>query len=148
MALELASSIAGLIRLTGLFVQSASTLYTFCHAIPRVGAEVESVIEEVQRLENVLKSLRYIAEQSKSSTFSAKASEVGELLDKEILQCHKTIEVGLAAMRELQEQCGHKSTNIIKKLKAAADADRFEKIKASMASHKVQLVLLMELLGL
>ncbi|PMD34575.1 hypothetical protein L207DRAFT_533896 [Hyaloscypha variabilis F] len=84
-ALELASSIAGLIGLAGLFVQSASTLYTFCLAIPRVGAEVESVIEEVQRLENVLKSLGYVAEQSKSSAFSAKASEVGELLDKETL---------------------------------------------------------------
>ena len=148
MALELASSIAGLIGLAGLFVQSASTLYTFCRAIPRVGAEVESVIEEVQRLENVLKSLGYIAEQSKSSAFSAKASEVGELLDKEILRCHKTIEVALAAMRELQEQCGNKSTNVIKKLKAAADADRFEKIKTRMASHRGQLVLLMELLGL
>ncbi len=89
MALELASSIAGLIGLAGLFVQSASRLYIFCRAFPRVGAEVESVIAEVQRLENVLKSLGYIAEQSKSSAFSAKASEVGELLDKETLQCQK-----------------------------------------------------------
>ncbi|PMD34574.1 hypothetical protein L207DRAFT_122188 [Hyaloscypha variabilis F] len=51
-------------------------------------------------------------------------------------------------MRELQEQCGNKSSNVIKKLKAAADADRFEKIRTKMASHRGQLVLLMELLGL
>jgi hypothetical protein len=59
----------------------------------------------------------------------------------------KLIEVGLAAMQELQEQHGNKTSYAVKRLGAAADADRFEKIRTRMALHRGQLLLLMELLG-
>jgi hypothetical protein len=144
MALELASSIAGLVGLAGLFVQSASSLYIFCRNVPKVAAEIKSVIEEIQRLDDLLKLLENVAGQS----FSSDASTAIKLLENEIAQCTADLQVWLVTMRELEDKDTNKMGNFVKKLKSAADNGRFDHIRLRLSSYREQFAALIGLLGM
>lgn len=148
MALELAASIAGLVGLAGLFVQSASTLYTYCHNVPRVGTEVEAVIREIQRLQDTLKPLELVAEPETASIFSTKAVAIIRNLKEEIEQCTADIQTWLQIMRSLKKEDGKPMKNLITRLKSAADKSRFSQMRQQISSHRSQLVVLIDLLEL
>jgi hypothetical protein len=144
MALELASSLAGLVGLAGLFVQSASSLYIFCRNVPKVDVEVKSVIEEIQRLEDLLKLLENVIGQN----FSSDASRAIKLLEKEIAQCTADLQVWLVTMKELEGKHGKKMGNFVKTLKSAADNGRFDHIRLRLSSYREQFAALIGLLGM
>jgi len=60
-------------------------LYTFCHNIPKFAAEVKALIEDINRLENLVKSVENIAEQN----FSSDPSTTIWSLEKDIPAMHR-----------------------------------------------------------
>jgi hypothetical protein len=144
MTLEVAASVAGLIGLVGLFVQSATTLYTFCHNIPRVAAEVGGLVQEVERLNNVLSLLHPMILNATSHSLSPR---VVKQLEEEIGTCTENLATWLGSMKGVEEAEKISIRSCIKKLKLAADSNRFSDMRIRLSSHRGQLGILLELLG-
>jgi hypothetical protein len=145
--MDLASSIAGLLGLAGLAVQSASTLYTFCHKMPRVAGDVEAIIGEVRRVSQTLETMKHVVIHRAVQNLSPRTSVVVAKLREEIKLCTADLEAWNSSMTALQMRDGKWIENMTKKLKLVADSGRFLEIKVNLSSHRNQLVLLMELLN-
>lgn len=144
--MDLASSLAGLLGLTGLAIQSASTLYTLCRKIPRVAGEVEAIISEVRGLSETLGSIQQVASHRTAQKASARTSGVVAKLGEEIVRCTKDLEAWTSCMTALKMEDGKSAKNMVKKLKLAADTGRFSETRLKISSHRDQLGLLIELL--
>ena len=144
--MDLASSVAGLIGLAGLAVNSASTLYTFCRKLPRVAGEVEAVLDEVRRLSQTLGSIQQVVGDRGTQTASARTPGVVVKLQEEITRCTADLETWTSSMAALEMDDGKWAKNSVKKLKLAADAGRFSETRLKISSHRNQLALLVELL--
>lgn len=144
--MDLASSVAGLIGLAGLAVQSASALYTFCRKIPRVAGEVEAIISEVRRLSQTLEAVKQVASDRTSHKFSSRTSRVIAELGEEIAQCTRDLDAWNTSMVALKMRDGKWARDAMKKLKLAADAGRFSESRLKISAHRDQLALLIELL--
>jgi hypothetical protein len=144
--MDLASSVAGLLGLAGLAVQSASTLYTFCRKIPQVAGEVQAIINEVGRLSETIKSIQQVVSDRTTQKSSPRTFGVIAKLQDEITRCMAGLEVWTASMAALEMENGKRAKNMIKKLKLAADVGRFSDMRLKISSHREQLALLVELL--
>jgi hypothetical protein len=145
--MDLASSIAGLIGLAGLAVQSASTLYTFCHKMPQVAGDVEAIIVEVRRVSQTLEMMKHVVIHRAVQNLSPRTSVIVAKLREEIKQCTADLEAWNSSMTALKMRDGKWIENMTKKLKLVADTGRFLETKVNISSHRNQLVLLMELLN-
>jgi hypothetical protein len=144
--MDLASSVAGLIGLAGLAVNSASTLYTFCRKIPRVAGEVEAILDEIQRLSKTLESIQHVVGDRGTQKASARTSDLVVKLQEEITRCTADLETWTSSMAALEMEDGKWAKNSVKRLKLAADAGRFSETRLKISSHRDQLALLVELL--
>ncbi|KAH8761929.1 hypothetical protein BGZ57DRAFT_931548 [Hyaloscypha finlandica] len=144
--MDLASGAAGLISLAGLAVQSASTLYTFCHKVPRVAGEVEAIISEIRALIQALESIQQIASDREAQKCSARTSGVIAKLQEGVTRCTADLEAWNTGMAALKMEDEKWAKNAVKKLKLAADAGRFSETKLKISTHRGQLGLLLELL--
>jgi len=144
--MDLASSVAGLIGLAGLVVQSASTLYTFCHKIPRVAGEVEAIVNEIGKLNQSLESIRHAIADRATQKLSPRSKEVVTKIREQVKQCTSDLDAWNSSMTALRMNDGKWAGNAIKKLKLAADAGRFLEMRGKISAHRDQLVLLVELL--
>jgi len=149
MAIELASSVAGVIGLAGLTLQSASALYTFCHAIPRVAGELEAIIEEIQKLQNLLKVTRTILDDcaGKGNILSSSPSSLETQLQQEVTACEGRLRAWSCELATLQTKNGQWVANVTKKLKLAADRGRFMDLRSKLSSHREQNGLFLGLLS-
>lgn len=144
--MDVASSVAGLIGLAGLAVQSATSLYTFCRKIPRVASEVEAVIDEVRCLNQTLESIQQLVSDRGMQKASSRTNNVIVKLEEEIIRCTKDLEAWNTCMAALKMEDGKWAKNVVKRLKLAADGGKFSEMRLKIASHREQLVLLVELL--
>ncbi|PMD30860.1 hypothetical protein L207DRAFT_519965 [Hyaloscypha variabilis F] len=144
--MDLASSIAGLVGLAGLAVQSASTLYVFCRKVPRVAAEVEAVIDEVEKLKQTLESIQEMVSDRKILKPSSRTSGVITKLEEELTRCAVDVEAWNTCMAALKIDDGKWAKNALKTLKLAADGGRFSETRLKISSHRGQLTLLVDLL--
>jgi hypothetical protein len=144
--MDLASSVAGLIGLAGLVVNSASTLYTFCRKIPKVAGEVEAILDEVRRLSQTLGSIQQVVGDRGMQKTSARTSGVVVKLQEEITRCTADLETWTSSVAALETEDGKWAKNTVKKLKLAADAGRFSETRLKISTHRDQLALLVELL--
>ena len=142
--MDLASGAAGLISLAGLAVQSASTLYTFCHKVPRVAGEVEAIIREIRTLSQTLESIQQIASDREAQNCSARTSGVIAKLQEGVARCTADLEAWNTDMAALKMEDGKWAKNAVKKLKLAADAGRFSETRLKISAHRDQLGLLLE----
>lgn len=117
--MDLASSVAGLIGLAGLAVQSASTLYTFCHKIPRVAGEVEAIIDETQRLNQTLEAVKQVTSDRSARKLSARTDGIIVKLQQEIGQCTTDLEAWNSSITVLRMKDGKWAGNAVKKLTLA-----------------------------
>jgi signal transduction protein with GAF and PtsI domain len=145
--MDLASSVASLIGLAGLAVQSASTFYTFCHKIPRVAGEVEAIVNEIQRLNQTLESIRHVIDDRTAQKLSPRTNGVIAKLQDQVKQCTTDLEAWNKSVTALKMRDGKWSSNAVKKLKLAADAGRFLEMRGKISAHRDQLTLLVELLN-
>jgi hypothetical protein len=145
--MDLASGAARLISLAGLAVQSASTLYTFCHKLPRVAGEVEAIISEIRALGQTLESIQQITSDREAQKYSARTYELIAKLQERVARCTADLEAWNTGMAALKMEDGKWAKNAGKKLKLAADAGRFLETRSKISSHGDQLVLMMELLA-
>lgn len=108
--MDLASSIAGLIGLAGLAVQSATTLYTFYHKLPRVAGELLSVISEIQRLSQTLQAIQQLISDRVNQILSTRTDGLVSKLREEITQCTAGLKDWQGEMggigNERREACG------------------------------------------
>lgn len=58
MVLEFIASIAGLVSLAGLFVQSTPSLYVPRSGFPKTAGEIDNIVQEIRSLENVSRGNR------------------------------------------------------------------------------------------
>jgi hypothetical protein len=144
--MDLASGAAGLISLAGLAIQSASTLYTFCHKLPRVAGEVEAIISEIRALSQTLESIQQITSDREAQKLSARTSELFAKLQEGVARCTADLEAWNTGMAALKMEDGKWAKNAVKKLKLAADTGRFSETKLKISAHRGQLGLLLELL--
>jgi hypothetical protein len=144
--MDLASSVAGLIGLAGLVVNSASTLYTFCRKIPKVAGEVEAILDEVRRLSQTLGSIQQVVGDRGTQTASARTFGLVVKLQEEITSCTADLKTWKSSMAALEMKDGKWAKNTVKKLKLAADAGRFSETRFQISAHRDQLALLVELL--
>jgi hypothetical protein len=143
--MDLASSLAGLIGLAGLAVQSASTLYSFYRKVPRVAGEVEAIIIEVQRFSQTPESIQHISSDRATQKLSPRTNGIVTKLQDEIAKCTTDLEDWNSSMTALKLSDGRWAGNTLKKLKLAADAGRFSEMRLKIAAHRDQLMLLIEL---
>jgi len=144
--MDLASSVAGLIGLAGLAVNSALTLYTFCRKIPRVAGEVEALLDEVRRLRQTLESIQQVISDRGMQKASARTSGLVVTLQEEITRCTTDLKTWTSSMAALNMKDGKWAKNTLNRLKLAADAGRFSETRLKISSHRDQLALLVELL--
>lgn len=57
-------SIADLVSLVGLFVQSTSSLYVFCSGYPKIAAEIDCIIIDIRSLEGFLRQVESLVKQN------------------------------------------------------------------------------------
>lgn len=124
MALELASSTAGLTGLARLFVQSASSLYAFCRNFPHVAAEVEAVIEEIKILQELLPAIQEVEQNGGTSS---QARSLIAKLTAEIASCSADLTTWSQNMEVLTMRNGEKVRNMVNKLKLAVDKGRLRR---------------------
>lgn len=146
MALEFIASIAGLVSLVGLFVQSTSSLYVFCSAYPKVAAEISHVIEDIQSLEHFLREVESFV-RTNAARISYGSSTVLLELEKKFIEITSHLEEWMAIMKKLQNEKGKNTSNIIKKLKSAADKGKFLDMRIKVSSLRNQLSGLFEILA-
>ena len=145
MALEFIASIAGLVRLVGLFVQSTSSLYVFCSAYPKVAAEISHIIEDIQSLEHFLREVESFV-RTNAARISHGSTVLLEL-EKNSIEITSHLEEWMAMMKKLQSEKGKNTSNIIKKLKSAADKGKFLDMRTKVSSLRNQLSGLFEILA-
>lgn len=145
MVLEFIASIAGLVSLVGLFVQSTSSLYVFCSAYPKVAAEITYVIEDIQSLEHFLREVESLVQTNAARILHG--STVLLELEKKFIEITSHFEDWMAVMKKLQNEKGKNTSNIIKKLKSAADKGKFLDMRTKVSSLRDQLGGLLEILA-
>jgi len=144
--MELASGIAGLLGLAGLAVKSASTLYTFCHKVPRVAGEVGAIKDEIQRLNQSLELARKVVVDRKIQKASPQTHGLIGKLEEEVARCTADLKTWITSMDSMQLEDKKWAKNSFKKLKLAADSRMFAEIRSKISSHTDQMALLLDLL--
>lgn len=132
-----ASSVAGLISLAGLVIQSAISLHQYCHKYKTLSDQIGSLIQDLGLLQDVLQTIGRI----NSDTVIRSSLHPKALLDFEIniITCEKDLNMWLQALLELKQRDGRPLKQIAENLKTAANDGQFSQIRAKIASHRQQL---------
>ena len=128
-----ASSVAGLISLAGLLVQSASFLYRFCSNLRQVAEEVGLLIRTIEDLQALLRHIEEILRHDIVKTLPLLHFSVG--LDQRVQDCEKDLEAWRQAMQDFQIGERRSLKKCIRSLKAAADEGQFQKIRLRLVMH-------------
>ena len=134
-----ASSIAGLVSLAGLVLESAGFLYKFCSTYKKLAGEVKSVIQDVTRLQDLLKHIERV--NSDALVINSQDPRALIELEKDIKACEIDLMMWLQALQELQQSSNTSSKKITMSLKAVANGGKFSEMRAKIASHRQQLEL-------
>lgn len=134
-----ASGIAGLISLAGLVLESVSFLYKYCSRYKKLAEEVESVVQDITRLQGLLQHI----ERTNGDALVVSSQHPKALveLEMEIQTCETDLSTWLQSLQQFQRTNGRSSKKIIENLKAVANEGRFIEMRAKIASHRQQLEL-------
>ena len=134
-----ASSIAGLVSLSGLVLQSASFLYRFCSKYKNLAEEIQSIVQDITRLQSLLQHVERTIKDDLETR--SQSSEALTELQIETKECEMDLSTWLQALQQLHETDQRPSKRIIEKLKAAANEGRFTQMRVKISSHRQQLEL-------
>lgn len=134
-----ASSVAGLISLAALVLQSATLLYTFCSKYKHIAPEVEAVVQDITRLQALLQQVDRII----TDVWVTRSQHPTALLEleMEIRACQNDLDIWLRGLQEFEQSSTNSSKKFLKMLKAAADEGKFSGMRTKIASHRQQLEL-------
>lgn len=137
MSLDPASSIAGIISLAGLLVQSVTFLYRFCSNLKHIADEVESTVHSIERFQSLLQHIEQIL--GDGNIIDLQSPSLLNDLAGTIKVCAKDLEIWLQAMEIFHQVEGRSFKKVVRHLKAAADDGRFPKMRIRLAAHQQQL---------
>lgn len=132
-----AANIAGLAGLAGQTIQSLANLYSFIQSYQNVHPKVMQVVEELQHLESCLRQVQNSASHAKNVLGSPFTALNG--LTSSITECQSLLGEIEALIDPLKAES---TSNVIKRLKAAADKDYFPTIHHRLSRHRQQLTVL------
>ena len=139
MSLDPASSVAGLIGVAGLFIQTASYLYKFCSHLKQVKDEVESIVKEMEELRTILPHIGSIIDDE--STRACQSEDLIHELGKGISACKCDLQLWIESMQKLQSQDGKTWKKCVRHVKAAFDEGHFTKLRLRLAWHQRNLTM-------
>ncbi|MCJ1403748.1 hypothetical protein MMC11_006971 [Xylographa trunciseda] len=143
--MNVASSVAGLVGLAGLLLQSASFLYRFCSNYHQVAEEVSSLVGSIENLQALL---RHIEDILRRDTVKALQSlQCIAEWDKRVKECEKDMGAWLQTIQVFQSGDAKAFKKCVRNLKAAADEGRFQKMRLRLGGHYEHLSLHLNILN-
>ncbi|KAI9725985.1 MAG: hypothetical protein M1828_002313 [Chrysothrix sp. TS-e1954] len=134
------SSIAGLLSLLGLTVQSTCALHGFCSRYKSSNRDVADLTSDVFALQNALRQLETLPLRM------CQASTVGTL-QYHVSKCKSDLDEWLAKLSHLDPDQKKGVAKIGKKIAASIGHHQFAELRSKVAAHRGQLSMLLQFVG-